>query len=645
MTSHSKNDSFGRKVFDELQLGTGFVSRQFHYHSGDVTDEHVANEKLKSSATTQLVSQIVLSGGRTLSYEYDAEERITKVTDSVDGVAEYVYDALGQLVSETVNGVVVNSMEYDNYGNILSKNGTVYTYGTSAWKDLLTGFGDKSISYDAQGNPTSYLGHTLTWEKGRQLKSFDGNTYTYNANGIRTSKTVDGIKHTYTLDGTKILRETWGENTLIPLYDNEDSVCGIDYNGEPYYFIRNLQGDVIAIVDRDSETVARYSYDAWGVPEIKSDLSECLIADINPFRYRGYYYDSEIGMYYLQSRYFSPNVARFINADESSSVNVRGGICDVNTYCYCRNNPTSFVDISGHFGTPIQWVFAAIGAVAGWFLGDYIAKKLGYYSGWKYWAIRAGVIIGGAVIGWFAAKLLTKILQGFLDTHKAIYNKLPRLAKKFLGLKCFVAGTLVLTPDGYRKIEEIEVGDTVLTYDFIHCRVVESNVLETYVSDAETLIHVFSGETEIVSSSGHRYYTSNRGWVQAQNLNKNDELLTEDGSICFVTDVILEKKDCPVRVYNLNVGTHHNYFVSASAILVHNLGCGDVATNSLKKISKSQIKKLGGEKITSVIKKQFGGSKANLYVGPNGDVYVSVNGSNIAQWVGTLETLAEMYLR
>ena len=186
----------------------------------------------------------------------------------------------------------------------------------------------------------------------------------------------------------------------------------------------------------------------------------------------------------------------------------------------------------------------------------YIAKKLGYYSGWKYWAIRAAVIIGGAAIGWFAAKLLTKILQGFLDTHKAIYNKLPRLAKKFLGLKCFVAGTLVLTPDGYRKIEEIEVGDTVLTYDFIHCRVVESNVLETYVSDAETLIHVFSGETEIVSSSGHRYYTSNRGWVQAQNLNKNDELLTEDGSICFVSDVIVEKKDCPVRVYNLNVGTH-----------------------------------------------------------------------------------------
>ena len=70
---------------------------------------------------------------------------------------------------------------------------------------------------------------------------------------------------------------------------------------------------MIAIVDRDSETVARYSYDAWGVPEIKSDLSECLIAEINPFRYRGYYYDSEIGMYYLQSRYYDAGVGRFIS--------------------------------------------------------------------------------------------------------------------------------------------------------------------------------------------------------------------------------------------------------------------------------------------------------------------------------------------
>ena len=79
--SHSKTDAFGRKVFDELQLATGTVSRQFTYHAGEITDEHKTAEKIKSTATTQLVKEIVLSDGRTLSYDYDAEERITKVTE------------------------------------------------------------------------------------------------------------------------------------------------------------------------------------------------------------------------------------------------------------------------------------------------------------------------------------------------------------------------------------------------------------------------------------------------------------------------------------------------------------------------------------------------------------------------------------
>jgi len=201
-------------------------------------------------------------------------------------------------------------MAYDNYGNIKSKNGVAYTYGDDTWKDLLTKVGDETISYDKQGNPTSYLGHTLTWEKGRQLKSFDGNTYTYNANGIRTSKTVDGVKHTYTLDGTKILREVWGDNTLVPMYDNEDSVCGIIHNEEPFYFQKNLQGDIIGIVDKNADVVARYTYDALGVCTVTQDDSDCNIATVNPFRYRGYYFDNEIGLYYLQSRYYNPIVGR-----------------------------------------------------------------------------------------------------------------------------------------------------------------------------------------------------------------------------------------------------------------------------------------------------------------------------------------------
>ena len=223
--------------------------------------------------------------------------------------------------------------------NITQKNGKAHASNdTSA---------NSTISYDANGNPTTYLGHTLTWEKGRQLKSFDGNTYTYNANGIRTSKTVNGVLHTYMLDGTKILRETWGENTLVPLYDNGDRVCGILYNSVPYYFIKNLQGDVIAIVDKDAQTVARCSYDAWGVPTIKEDTSGCQIATVNPFRYRGYYYDVDIGLYYLQSRYYNPAAGRFINGDDIENMEYLNSSLDLNLFTYTVNCPIFLTDGCG----------------------------------------------------------------------------------------------------------------------------------------------------------------------------------------------------------------------------------------------------------------------------------------------------------
>ena len=478
ITSHSKTDSFGRKVFDEIQLGTDFVSRQFVYHAGKVTAEHKNNAKVKSSATTQLVSQIILSNGRTLSYEYDAEERITSITEkyTVDKVettdtTSYTYDALGQLLTETnvvqtidrseeepvvtVTSKLVNSMEYDNYGNIRTKNGIAYTYDTT-WKDLLlqVGTGDNStISYDDQGNPLTYLGHTLTWEKGRQLKKFDNIEYTYNANGIRTSKKVNGVLHTYTLDGTKILRETWNGNTLIPLYDNEDGVCGILYNNVPYYFIKNLQGDVIAIVDEDAKTVARYSYDAWGVPEVKLDSSDCQIATINPFRYRGYYYDEEIGMYYLQSRYYNPVVGRFVNADMLSMVSVQDDTIANNLFTYCNNEPVKNTDNNGKvaifvtmaigalFGLAIQWIIDMITNV--------IKGKKKFYkpcsSAWDYICSAASGALAATGIGKMAAMFASAII-GTINyvlncaSNKAQVCRLELIMTFVIGLICGYIG-------------------------------------------------------------------------------------------------------------------------------------------------------------------------------------------------------------
>ena len=165
------------------------------------------------------------------------------------------------------------------------------------------------------------------------------------------------------MEGTKILREAWSGNTLVPLYDNEDSVCGILYNSVPYYFIKNLQGDVIAIVDKDAKTVARYSYDAWGAVTSAVTYTELTngvdIATINPFRYRGYYYDEEIDLYYLQSRYYDAGVGRFINCDAVDCL-INGETANkLNEFAYCENDPVDNDDPNG------MWIQYVIGAAIG----------------------------------------------------------------------------------------------------------------------------------------------------------------------------------------------------------------------------------------------------------------------------------------
>lgn len=312
-------------------------------------------------------------------------------------------------------------MTYDNYGNIKTKNGIEYTYGNSSWKDLLTKVGNQEISYDNQGNPINYLGHTLTWEKGRQLKAFDTNTYTYNANGIRTSKTVNGIVHNYTLEGTKILKEVLGNNILVPLYDNEEILCGIEYNGNAFYFVRNLQNDIIAITDKDGETVARYTYDAWGVCTIAEDTSEVGIAAVNPYRYRSYYYDTEIGMYYLQSRYYDPTVGRFINADVTDYLGINNILVGYNLFNYCENNPVNQKDDLGFIASVVG------GAIIGAFIAA-ISYLVEYWIGMRdfsWWAL-IGIVAAAAALG-----AIGGYISGWVKFAKiAKRAKLPWLFKK-----------------------------------------------------------------------------------------------------------------------------------------------------------------------------------------------------------------------
>ncbi len=149
-----------------------------------------------------------------------------------------------------------------------------YTYGNTVWKDLLTAYDGTAITYDTIGNPLSYRdGMTFAWQNGRELASFTQNgqtaTYTYNDNGIRTSKTVNGHTINMVLSGNAIVRESPRDGiTLTYLYDESGHLYGVmraQSNGTFfYYYLYNAQGDVIGLVNDNGALVAQYEYDAWG---------------------------------------------------------------------------------------------------------------------------------------------------------------------------------------------------------------------------------------------------------------------------------------------------------------------------------------------------------------------------------------------
>ncbi len=144
------------------------------------------------------------------------------------------------------------------------------------------------------------------------------------------------------------------EVNLVYQYDASGAIIGFTYypssgTASQYFFGKNAQGDVLCIYDASGVLMAGYAYDAWGACTVAYDHSIIDVADINPIRYRSYYYDTETGWYYLQSRYYDPTVGRFISPDDPSLLGANGDLLSFNLYAYCSNNPVNYSDPSGHF--------------------------------------------------------------------------------------------------------------------------------------------------------------------------------------------------------------------------------------------------------------------------------------------------------
>ena len=282
-----------------------------------------------TNASTHFIGSVAYSDNTTYSYSYDALGNITEIKKNGTTIRSYIYDSLNRLQRENDHeSLTYYVYSYDNAGNLLSKvkktwigtplSTTTYGYSTSGWKDLLTNYNGTTITYDAIGNPLKWRNAaSMSWDK-RALQSMalsDGTavSFQYNADGIRTQKTVGSTTHSYVLGGTNIQSETVtgaSNYTLYYIYDVSGAVIGFLYNNLPYYFQKNLQGDVIRILDLTGNIVTEYKYDAWGNILTISGAEADTIGRYNPFRYRGYYYDTETGFYYLQSRYYDPEIVR-----------------------------------------------------------------------------------------------------------------------------------------------------------------------------------------------------------------------------------------------------------------------------------------------------------------------------------------------
>ena len=228
-----------------------------------------------------------------------------------------------------------------------------YTYGNSVWKDQLTAHDGVTIQYDDIGNPTNDGTWQYTWQHGKQLrqmqKTESGVTttivYEYNEDGLRTKKTVtvgeDETVTEYILHGKNIVHMTQGTHELHFYYDAQGRPSIVIYDGTAYGYLYNLQGDVVAIVDSSGAKVVEYGYDAWGKPTLRAGSLASTLGTVQPFRYRGYVFDEETGLYYLRSRYYRPGWGRFVSAD---------AIYTSNIYAYCMNAPMGMRDKEGTWG-------------------------------------------------------------------------------------------------------------------------------------------------------------------------------------------------------------------------------------------------------------------------------------------------------
>ena len=408
-TVKPQTDALGRNTGKVIEFGNNKIAEKISYVKfGD----HATN----LPASVRFAIKGVFR--ESMQYKYDSMGNIVEISENGRMIYRYEYDALGRLTREdNVPFGNTFTLAYDNNGNILAKykypltakptdelplldaDCALYTYADNS--DRLVSYNGETFDYDLIGNPTTYREKTATWAYGRQLVSYDGNTFAYDARGRRTAKNNNNITFIYDSNGNLIKQS----NGLEFLYDHT-GVFATKYNNATYYYRKDAQGNIIALLDNTGMVVVEYKYDAWGKCLTSVlDPNASTIAELNPFRYRGYYYDTETNLYYLQTRYYDPEVGRFITIDDLSYLDPET-INGLNLYAYCCNNPVMGYDPNGTW----EWDWGAF-----WRTAAVVAAAIVIVAVVAAVTVATGgsalVVLAGAGIGAFVSGSISVVTQ------------------------------------------------------------------------------------------------------------------------------------------------------------------------------------------------------------------------------------------
>lgn len=339
-----------------------------------------------------------------IKYRYDKCGNISEILENGHTSVRYEYDKLNRLIREDNKPLNRTTLyTYDQNGNITERCEYAYTWKTgeelSNLKCTHASYdydGDRLISYNGEncaynnlGNPTEYRGKEVEWQYGTRLTKLGATTFAYDGLGRRIRK--NGLQFLYDSENNLIYQS----KGLEFIYDTT-GVAGLKYNDSVYFYRKDAQGNIIAILDSNGTVVVKYNYDAWGRHNITDADGEPImdaehIAYLNPFRYRSYYYDVETRLYYLQTRYYDPEVGRFISQDDVDYAEPEV-INGINLYAYCGNNPVMNVDPTGT--SFLLFIFGVL--LAGAIIGGAVAGSEAAKNGATGWEVVGQVLLGAA---------------------------------------------------------------------------------------------------------------------------------------------------------------------------------------------------------------------------------------------------------